>query len=202
MSAARQLGRLLLAVVVVAAITGCSTGSAPTRAPVIPPPPGPTDPPLVIVPTPTANPCETAVGRVGVSAQRVGDAIVALRPLVVAKSFDSVRTLQAVRRISTLMAFDGDLVDVAGSCASTEPMTASIETFFSKADAAVTASLKAGFERKGQRRAAASLFKLLPSVVAISEANLAVASGLGLSTVALVVPEGAGAPLGKLPKFK
>ncbi len=148
------------------------------------------------------DPCQIAVSRVGTAAQRVGDAIASLRPLVLAKHFDAVATLSAVRRVSTLMAFDANLSEIAGGCAPTRPLAAGIETLYEGVGGPVAASLKAGFHPRGQRRAAVALFKLLPAVIAISESNVAIASGLQLSTVTLVIPDGADAPLGKLPKLR
>jgi hypothetical protein len=121
---------------------------------------------------------------------------------VVAKHFNAVQTLQAVRRISTLMAFDADLADVASLCGSTTPLAARVETLFANLRGPVAASIKAGFHAKGQRKAAVRLYRLLPAVVAISASNTAIATELRMDAAALVITAGAGAPLGKLPKLR
>jgi hypothetical protein len=160
-----------------------------------------TEPPVTLAPTPSPDPCAIAVTRVGTFVERIGGAVVALRPLIVVPAFDAAKTLAAMRRVSELMTAETKLPDVVRGCPSADALASSIEAFQAKAAVAVQKAIAAGFAARGQRRAAVTMFKLLPTIIEISNENVAIATQRGLEATALVVSPEDAAPLGKLPKL-
>ena len=130
--------------------------------------------------------------------QMAGD-LASLRPLVVAKKFDSAKTAVAARRVAvTLTAFAALEQNLRG-CAATAELVQRVELLRSSAEATLKKSQSAALTNAPvQRAAAASLFGLLPEVLALSEAGKAVADTLGTALEVAQIPDGASKPLGKL----
>lgn len=192
-----RIGALVLAV----ALAGCAV-PGPVPSQLVPSAAPPAASQGAVGPSPTpADPCIAVLARLGKSTKRRAEALAALRPLITAKSFDAVQTLNAVRRVSSLTEFDIGLEQAVAGCAATASMQDGIGALDAKLTTGIDASLLAGFARRGQRRAAVKLWKLLPSVLALSVATGSIASTLGVTVGTPVLPPDSTTPTGKLPKL-
>ena len=140
-----------------------------------------------------------AVTRLGGFTTQIADDLASLRPLVVAATFDSSRTVGASRRVSaTLTAFAG-LEDALRDCADTTELAQRVELLRASAEAVLDKALSASIiDARVQRDAAFKLFGLLPEVLAVSDANRIVAGNLGLGLRVAEVPNGSARPIGSL----
>lgn len=137
--------------------------------------------------------------RLGAFTERMADELAALRPLVVASSFDAAATVGATRRVSaTLTAYLG-LEQRLRTCDATAALAERVEVLRTTAKAMLGSSLSSSIaDAQMQRDAAARLFVLLPEVLALSEAAKGVADNLGVQLPIATVPEGADQPVGSL----
>jgi hypothetical protein len=192
-----RIGAFILAV----ALVGCAV-PAPVPSKLVPSAAPPAATQIAIGPSPTpTDPCTAVLARLGESTKRRAEALAALRPLITAKTFDAAETLGAVRRVSSLTEFDIGLEQAVAGCPATASLQDGIGALDAKLATGIDASLLAGFARRGQRRAAVKLWKLLPSVLALSVATRSIASSLGVTVGTPVIPPDSTTPTGKLPKL-
>lgn len=182
-------------------LTGCTAAPAAT--------PSPTELPqgtpqiALVDPPPSLDPCRAVLVRLGTFTERMGNALSALRPLVIASNFDAAQTLAAVRRVSALVVVDSDLDAVLGACAAIGPLQERVKSLSDEAAAGVAASLAASLDDPaGQRRATVTLWKLLPNVILLSKATQGIAEEMGIALAVAQIPEGATEPLGPLPPIR
>ena len=154
-------------------------------------------------PDKTPDSCAFAVVHLGVLSARLAEDLAALRQVVPAKPFSSQAAATANLRVSaTLIAIDGDaLVAGLGQCASTQDLAARMAAVLEQAGVAVKAAKTfSSSDAQTQQAAAATLFGLLPEVLAISKANAVIAVDLGLRDQVAVAPSNLDPrPLGSLP---
>lgn len=179
-------------VLAAALMTGCGASIAPSE-------PGP-------ISTPTANdisaasadPCLVAVRRVSTFTSQLAGALVPLRPLIVATSFDAYDTLVATRHVSEIVASGGELSSRVGGCESALALVAPVEHLLEQASEALENAL-AATDANAQRDAVVRLFGLLPDVLAISQNAKSTGDSLAIDVAAATVPTGADRPVGSLP---
>jgi predicted secreted Zn-dependent protease len=164
--------------------------------------PGSQAPAVVASPRPTADPCLPAVTGLGPYLQRLANDLAALRPLILAGTFDPAGTKAGVRAVSaTLTSLQGTDQSLA-TCRPAASLTAQIATLRSRIKKPLAAALAASIvDGPAMRAGAVQLLALLPDVLALSKASAAVATGLGLDMAIAQVPADATKPLGPLPPF-
>ncbi len=125
--------------------------------------------------------------------------LAALRPLVVAKRFDAVATVNATRQVSAVLtAYDG-LEQRLGSCEATSELIDGVKSIRKSARALLERVQAPGISDAGVRKAAVSLVGLLPKALALSKAGVGVANGLGIAMQVAEVPKGSTKVIGALP---
>ena len=141
--------------------------------------------------------CASALTVLGAFTQQLTDDLVALRPLVVAKAFDSAATVTAMRRASqTLTSYDG-LAAGLRRCPQAEALAVRVEDLRARTDPQLAKSHEASItDAAPQRAVAAALYGLLSDVIALSEAGREVGATLGVQVAQ--VSDGAGKPIGSL----
>ena len=186
--------RLVSLLLAAALVTACGAMPAPSGVVL-----AETSTPAAAGPQGSSNPCTVAVTYLGAFTQQLADDLASLRPLVVAKTFDSGATVVASRRVSaTLTAYLG-LERTLGSCAATAELGQRVERLRASATTTLNKALSASIvDAQTQRGAAVSLFGLLPEVLALSEAGKTVADSLEMAWQVAQVPDGAAQPIGKL----
>lgn len=177
-------------------IAACGGQSSPSAA-------GPGDPPSPFgsrPPQASSSPCTGAVGQLGAFTRQMAGDLASLRPLVVVPRFDPGAAVTASRRVSaTLTAYAG-LERTLGACEATIELGQRVETLRASADATLEKAFSTLItDARVQRGAAASLFKLMPEVLALSKAGETVAQALGTGFEIAQVPAGAAQPIGSLP---
>lgn len=183
--------RLVTLVLAVALVAACGGQAVPSSGPTT----EPSATPLV-----TANPCAAAVTHLGSYTQRLADDLAALRPLVVAATFDAAATIGAIRLVAaTLTAYLG-LERTVRDCEATADLAQRVERLAQSAEATLEPTLSAGIlDSQVERDGAVGLLGLLPEVLALSEASKSVADTLGVEVAVAQVPEDAAQPVGSLP---
>lgn len=178
---------------------GCATQVAPSEAGLAPTPAS-TAPTAAGSPTASSSPCPAALGQLERFSKKLAADLAAMRPLVVATEFDSWATVTAARRVSaTLTAYPG-LVPALESCHDTSVLAAQVDRLRGNAEATLANAFSSSvIDAPAQRGAAATLFGLLPEVLALSEAGQAIAARLGVRMDVAVVADGDAKPLGSLP---
>jgi predicted secreted Zn-dependent protease len=151
---------------------------------------------------PSASPdgCTGALKHLAAFTARMAAELAAIRPLVVATRFDSVKTLAASRRVSaTLTAYVGLEGDLR-SCGPTVELASRVEALQSAAKTTLDQSLSASTRSlRVHRDAGVALFGLLTEVLALSEMATGVADSLGVDAAIATIAEGADEPVGSLP---
>lgn len=190
--AARQ-SSLALAIVLIA---GCSTQAAPPAS----------EPTLSAAPSPSragetsSNPCSSPLAQLGAFTTRIASDIAALRPLVVAKRFSSADAVTGIRRVSATLTAYGALEQTLRGCEPLVDLAATVKSLRAKAEATLAKSRATSVtDAKIQRAVAASLFGLLPKVLALAGDGKSVADSIGADMQVAEVPSGATKPLGSLP---
>jgi predicted secreted Zn-dependent protease len=167
--------------------------------------PGTPDPkPSVATATsrPTADPCVAAVSGLAPYVQRLAGDLAALRPLVMAGSFDPPTTKAAVRAVSaTLTALATTDRSLAG-CRRAAEVAAQLAALRAAAKDPLTATLAASLtDGPATRGGAVALLSLLPDVLALSRTTAGLATDLGLQVALAEVPADATKPIGSLTPF-
>jgi predicted secreted Zn-dependent protease len=151
-------------------------------------------------PSVTASPCAIAVTHLGAFTQRLAADLAALRPVVVSRTFSAGATMGVARQASgSLTAYDG-FEKRLGACPATADLSRRVATLRTMVEAALDKLLAGPIgTAKSERSAAVSLLRLLPEVLALSEAAKAVADTLGVQIALATVAAGADEPVGSLP---
>jgi predicted secreted Zn-dependent protease len=166
-------------------------------------PPGSAAPATVVAtPRPTPDPCIAAVTGVGPYLQRLATDLAALRPLVLAGTFDPPATKTGVRAVSatltSLLKTDRSLA----TCRLATKIAAQLRALRAKAKDPLAAALAASTaDGPAMRAGAVQLLALLPDVLAVSKTTAGVAASLGLDVALAEVPADATKPIGSLPPF-
>jgi hypothetical protein len=144
-----------------------------------------------------------AVTHLGALSSRLAEDLAALREIVLAAPFASQDAATANFRVSaTLTAIDGDgLVSGLSRCEATQALAGRVSKVLDEGKSIVKAAKTFSIsDAPTQQATAATLFGLLPEVLAISNANAAIAVDLNLGDQVAVVPKDLDPrPLGSLP---
>jgi predicted secreted Zn-dependent protease len=145
-----------------------------------------------------AKPCRVAVSWLASFTQQTADRLASLRPLIVAKKFESSATISGTRQVSAVLATFLGLDRILKSCDATRELANRVERLRTAA-AAPLAKAQSGKVTTAQvRQAALTLFGLVPEVLAISEAGNSVAASLGIAGQVAQVPKAESKPIGSL----
>ena len=166
------------------------------------------EPPRVLTPSPevpsvapaaTPTQCSIAVTHLGAFTQRLAGDLAALRPLVVARTFDAGETAGADRLVSeTLTAYRG-LGAALGPCQQLAGIAVRVATLRGTAEAALRDVLSTPLAGAREHRdGAVALVGLLPEVLALSKAATSAASEMGVHVALATIPPGADRPVGSL----
>ena len=189
-----RLACLLLVIVSVAACKPVVQGSAA---------PGSQAPsPVAIASTARAStdPCIAAVTGLGPYLQRLASDLAALRPLVLAGTFDPPATKAGVRAVSASLTSLLETDRSLATCRLATNLAVGVGTLRAKVKDPLAAALAASIvDGPAMRAGAVQLLALLPDVLALSKATAGVATTLGLEGAVAQVPADATKPIGSLP---
>ena len=187
------LASLLL---VYALIAACSAQPPPSTAGLAETP----TPSASVRPQASANPCPAAVTYLGAFTKQIADDLASLRPLIVARRFESAGTVRATRNVSAILTAYLGLEQTLRACAATRELAQRVQVLRASAEATIETVLSARTaDAPVQRNAAVSLFGLLPEVLALSGAATSIADSLEITLDGAQVPAGASKPIGSLP---
>lgn len=188
--------RLAGVLLVVVAVAACDP-----PGPASPSPAG-QSPAAVATARPTADPCVGAVSTLAPYLERLANDLAALRPLVLAETFDPAATKTAARAASaTVTSLEGTDRSLA-TCRLAAELTSQLQSLRAKLKDPLAAALAAAItDGPAMRASAVGLLAALPNVLALSKTTAAVASTLGLDVALADVPGDATKPIGSLPPF-
>jgi hypothetical protein len=190
---ARDVRKRLFAVVVLLAACGQSA-LPPTSVPAA------TPSSLPAASQGSSDPCVHATTFLGAFTSQLASQIVGLRPQIVAKEFDASATGTALLRINaTFTAYDG-IEQAVRDCLPTTALGPRIDKLIKNASESLAGAIDGSInDAQLQRDSAASLFGLLPEVIALSAANQTVAETLSITAESPQIADAAIKPLGPLP---
>lgn len=194
-----MLSRLIAIAILVFALVGCRAGA--TTVPNLATPTA--EPAATNVSAPVIDGCRVAFTRAGGAFQRMANGLASLRPVILDSRFDAWEALQAIRRISALVAFDSSLQTETLDCDQTTELTSAFEELRRRASLAVARALSLPInDAHGLRDAAVDLFSLLPDFLALSKLAEHAAVDRGYQVAFADVGADAAAPLGSLPPLE
>ena len=128
----------------------------------------------------------------------MAEALTGLRPAITAWRFDGYAAEVATRHVSQIVTSNAGLAAIVRSCRALSDVGDQVDALVLQADKALDKAQGAPNAR-GQRKATAKLFALLPAVFALSRDAIAAAETLSIAIAPVTIPDEAGDPLGSLP---